>query len=515
MLRLAPLLLVLADLGACYHPPQSTTVLPTTTPNSIPYTTALPQTPSVNVNNYANSGFVNSPPATPSSNLGIGPQPPVVNIAKSPFKSRGAGNNRHGSRIYPANPQIQPFIGSRNALINNNLNTAQLQQQQQLNANSQFQAPAGNLQLQALAGNAQVQGLGGAFQNQALTGSFPLQNPPLQNPQLQNPQLQNPQLQNPQLQNPQIQNPLQNPQLQALGGNSQVQSVGSNTNFQGSTENILLATLIGNYPSQPFPIIPQQNTNNAQPQAGVNPQVQGLVGNPQLQALGANFQNPALVGNPQLQTLVGNSQLQGLPGNPQLQGLGGNPQLQGLLGNPQLQALSGNPQLQQQAFQQSTLSTPNNFANNVLANPQLQSSLALNNPNGFNINNFNPQLQAPTVNAYLNPSSQIAPSNFANRGLDVAFQWRFLDWIHPTVQLSGKNFTVGNPLSQDLDIDNRGRVFVTSPQWLQGTPITLSVITDLKGEGGPLLTPYPDWTWHKQDCGSLVSVYRVAVNMSV
>jgi hypothetical protein len=97
--------------------------------------------------------------------------------------------------------------------------------------------------------------------------------------------------------------------------------------------------------------------------------------------------------------------------------------------------------------------------------------------------------------------------------LQVTFQWRFLDWIYPSIQLAGKNFTLGNPLTQDVDIDRRGRVFVTTPQWLEGTPITLSIVTNLQGPGGPLLSPYPNWSWHKSDCNSLVSVYRIAVTM--
>ncbi|KAL7294828.1 hypothetical protein TKK_0011756 [Trichogramma kaykai] len=97
--------------------------------------------------------------------------------------------------------------------------------------------------------------------------------------------------------------------------------------------------------------------------------------------------------------------------------------------------------------------------------------------------------------------------------LETVFQWSYLDWVQGAVERTGKNFTLGNPLTQDVDIDSRGRVFVTSPQWLEGTPITLSLITNQNGPGGPLLTPYPDWSWHKAgDCDSIVSVYRVAID---
>ena len=92
------------------------------------------------------------------------------------------------------------------------------------------------------------------------------------------------------------------------------------------------------------------------------------------------------------------------------------------------------------------------------------------------------------------------------------FEWKFLDWVFPTVSFTGKKFILGNPLSQDVDIDHKGRIVITSPQWLEGVPITLSMISSIKGEGGPLLTPYPDWSWHTADCRGFTSVYRIAVN---
>ena len=98
-------------------------------------------------------------------------------------------------------------------------------------------------------------------------------------------------------------------------------------------------------------------------------------------------------------------------------------------------------------------------------------------------------------------------------GLSVAVEWKYLDWTYPSVQLTGKPFIFNNSFTQDVDLDEAGRIFVTSPQWLDGVPITLSSVTEAEGPGGPLLTPYPDWTWHTpNDCNKLVSVYRMAVS---
>ncbi|XP_066581316.1 dopaminechrome tautomerase-like [Prorops nasuta] len=98
-------------------------------------------------------------------------------------------------------------------------------------------------------------------------------------------------------------------------------------------------------------------------------------------------------------------------------------------------------------------------------------------------------------------------------GLEVFFQWSYLDWTWPNVVLTKKNFTLGNSFTQDVDVDRLGRVFVTSPQWLDGVPVALSLVTDKSGPGGPLLEPYPNWAWHTPDsCNSIVSVYRIAID---
>ncbi|XP_014469396.1 PREDICTED: major royal jelly protein 1-like [Dinoponera quadriceps] len=97
--------------------------------------------------------------------------------------------------------------------------------------------------------------------------------------------------------------------------------------------------------------------------------------------------------------------------------------------------------------------------------------------------------------------------------LEVVYQWKYLDWVWPNIHLTGKNYTLGNAFTQDVDIDRQGRVFVTSPQWLEGVPISLSLVTKGQGPGGRLLVPYPNWTWHTpHNCESIISVYRLAID---
>ena len=45
-----------------------------------------------------------------------------------------------------------------------------------------------------------------------------------------------------------------------------------------------------------------------------------------------------------------------------------------------------------------------------------------------------------------------------------------------------------------------------------GVPASLNTISTIRGESGPLLRPYPDWSWYERnDCNRIISVYRVAV----
>jgi hypothetical protein len=60
-----------------------------------------------------------------------------------------------------------------------------------------------------------------------------------------------------------------------------------------------------------------------------------------------------------------------------------------------------------------------------------------------------------------------------------------------------------------------GRVFLTF-LGMNGVPATLATVTDRNGPSGPLVKPYPDWSWFKKgDCDSLTSIYRIAVKISI
>lgn len=60
-----------------------------------------------------------------------------------------------------------------------------------------------------------------------------------------------------------------------------------------------------------------------------------------------------------------------------------------------------------------------------------------------------------------------------------------------------------------------GRVFVSHIGYA-GVPARLSIVSGRSSEdSGPLLSSYPDWSWHARgDCNSITSVYGLAVSIS-
>ena len=47
-------------------------------------------------------------------------------------------------------------------------------------------------------------------------------------------------------------------------------------------------------------------------------------------------------------------------------------------------------------------------------------------------------------------------------------------------------------------------------------PVSILTVTEKQGEDGPLLRPYPDWSWYKDDCNGITGgVYNIEVSIFI
>lgn len=68
-----------------------------------------------------------------------------------------------------------------------------------------------------------------------------------------------------------------------------------------------------------------------------------------------------------------------------------------------------------------------------------------------------------------------------------------------------------------LELGADSRVFITTPRFRDGIPVTLGTRSaNRAADGSVLIDPYPDYSWHQnptQDCNNkMVSVFRIAVS---
>lgn len=111
------------------------------------------------------------------------------------------------------------------------------------------------------------------------------------------------------------------------------------------------------------------------------------------------------------------------------------------------------------------------------------------------------------------------------RNLRVVAEWTQPEFGFPTEAdrksaLDNRQYIPGNAVPIDMDVDYRerapSRVFVTFPRFQDGVPITFGTLTNERRDGGPVVQPYPDYSWHSshgQDCDGLTSVFRVKVSI--
>ncbi|XP_074093821.1 uncharacterized protein LOC141524070 [Cotesia typhae] len=100
---------------------------------------------------------------------------------------------------------------------------------------------------------------------------------------------------------------------------------------------------------------------------------------------------------------------------------------------------------------------------------------------------------------------------------ETVYKWYWVDylWESETQRLASiitGEYNYTKPVIIDVDVWKDKKVFVTVIR-TDGVPASLTTISGKIGGGGPLLKPYPSWSWaRKGDCYSITSVFRVAID---
>ncbi|KAJ8682431.1 hypothetical protein QAD02_018223 [Eretmocerus hayati] len=107
-----------------------------------------------------------------------------------------------------------------------------------------------------------------------------------------------------------------------------------------------------------------------------------------------------------------------------------------------------------------------------------------------------------------------------NSSLITEFAWKFFDYDWQSQEQKETYIKNGwydpeSLTSIDVDRSEDGRTFLTIIRD-EGVPASLHTISSKIGESGPLLIPYPDWSWYENpnacDKRHITSVYRVAID---
>ncbi|CAK9829355.1 Major royal jelly protein 1 [Anthophora retusa] len=100
--------------------------------------------------------------------------------------------------------------------------------------------------------------------------------------------------------------------------------------------------------------------------------------------------------------------------------------------------------------------------------------------------------------------------------LNVIHEWKYIDYLFENDQQRAAAIKSGDyvPASNaPIDVDRWNKETFVTVIRSKGVPSSLNTISDQTGNGGPLLKPYPDWSWtNTSNCDGITSVYRVAID---
>ncbi|XP_067210013.1 major royal jelly protein 1-like [Linepithema humile] len=100
--------------------------------------------------------------------------------------------------------------------------------------------------------------------------------------------------------------------------------------------------------------------------------------------------------------------------------------------------------------------------------------------------------------------------------LVLEHKWKYVDLVWESTQQKQQAIDSGAYNASlmflfDVEMAQDGRIFVTAVR-NKGIPVSVMIVTNKTGEGGPLLRPYPDWSWYKDDCKGITGgVYQMDI----
>ncbi|KYN19175.1 Major royal jelly protein 5 [Trachymyrmex cornetzi] len=116
--------------------------------------------------------------------------------------------------------------------------------------------------------------------------------------------------------------------------------------------------------------------------------------------------------------------------------------------------------------------------------------------------------------------------------METVYRWEYLDYVwnnpeHKEDAINSGNYNVNTCFLNDIDkADGRrqvpltnqtfadGRIFATVPKVFNfAVPASVVTVSDIIESGGPLLHPYPDWSWYNNSdtCDNIVNVHTIYI----
>ncbi|KAL4712263.1 hypothetical protein ACJJTC_004025 [Scirpophaga incertulas] len=115
--------------------------------------------------------------------------------------------------------------------------------------------------------------------------------------------------------------------------------------------------------------------------------------------------------------------------------------------------------------------------------------------------------------------TQIVPADVQTPPFSTLYKWKTVDFEFPSEKHRRQAIASGKYVPENvlpLGVEVWGsRVWVTFPNWRGGVPATLGTVPREGGQESPLVTPYPDWSYHaayNDDCTGMTSVFRLKVD---